>query len=158
MSLARRFESTTSAAIARNFSPRLRQRSGSLTDGDVATGRAFSRLRAQPATLAAEGLFRQRPSGAPGTQVRHTSVMRLAMDPDDNAAFFGQVACTDMQFVGEVAHLRSLGDGLFRTRHVIHRAIAAYEQSKRLLAQIELAESNRRRRQGLRNDSRRMPA
>jgi hypothetical protein len=76
--------------------------------------------------------------------------MRLAMDPDDNAAFFGGIACTDMQFVGDVAHLRSLGDGLFRTRHVIHRAIAAYEQSKRLLAQIELAECNRRCRQGLR--------
>jgi hypothetical protein len=71
--------------------------------------------------------------------------MRLEMGPADEAESSRQVASTDMQLASHTAHLRSLGDGLFRTRHLIHRAVAAYEQSKKLLAQIELAERKPRR-------------
>jgi hypothetical protein len=84
--------------------------------------------------------------------------MRLAMSPFDEDEPLRQVASTDMQLAGDAAHLRSLGDGLSRTRHIIHRAVAAYEQSRNLLAQIELAERKLRRRQGPRNDSHRKPA
>jgi hypothetical protein len=72
--------------------------------------------------------------------------MRLEMKPLEDDQSFRQVASADMQLAGDAAHLRSLGDGLFRTRDIIHRGIAAYEQSKRLLAQIELAERRLRRR------------
>lgn len=69
------------------------------------------------------------------------------LDEDES---FHQFAATTMQLVGDIAHLRSPGAGLVRTRHVIHHAIAAYEQSKELLAQIDLTERKLHRRKGCR--------
>ena len=51
-----------------------------------------------------------------------------------------QVATTHMQLAGARAQLRVLGKGLRRTSDVIGRAVAAYQESKQLLAQIEMAE------------------
>jgi hypothetical protein len=84
--------------------------------------------------------------------------MRLEMNRLGKDESIHQFATTTMQLVGDIAHLRSLGAGLFGTRHVIHRAIAAYEQSKELLAQIELTERKLHRRKGLQNDRQRKPA
>ena len=71
--------------------------------------------------------------------------MRLKLNPLDEDESFHHLATTNMQLAGDIAHLRSLGDGLFRTRYANHRVVAAREQSKNLLAQIELAERRLRR-------------
>lgn len=81
--------------------------------------------------------------------------MRLGMSPLDTDESFRDVVGAEMRrVVGDVAHLRSLGDGLSRTRDILHRAIAAYEQSRQLLMQIELAERKQRRNQELQNGGR----
>jgi hypothetical protein len=77
--------------------------------------------------------------------MRPGSVTRLEMNALGRDEGFHQLATTDMQLHGDIAHLRSLGAGLFRTRDIIHHAVAAYEQSRTLLAQIELPERKLRR-------------
>jgi hypothetical protein len=75
-----------------------------MTDGDVVTGCAFSRLRAEPATLAVKRLFRRRPKPKrrPEPDPR-MSVMRLKMNPLEENEFFRRVASTDMQLAGDAA-------------------------------------------------------
>jgi hypothetical protein len=67
------------------------------------------------------------------------------MNSFDQEEFFDQLAAANGQLAGDFAHLRALGAGLFRTRQIIRRAVAAYEQSKELLAQIERWERKLRR-------------